>query len=715
VVRNDPLQGTRRSLVSPLTLIGHAPGCDIRLSGENVSPYHCAVVDDGTGPILRDLGSPAGTLVNGQPAVTHRLADGDTLEIGPFQFAVSLGTPRTAEVASAAAITLDREHEALRIQAAAVAAQQAALLEEEARLEQRATALQLQEVQLASHLQERQRQLDDDEEQLRRERDELARERTALRETLQREQQELTQTRAAATAELHKAVSERKRLTVLRRRMNQRWHRHFDAHEAGLKKQEEEVAAATERVNRERARVVAFQERTNSELELSRQELRESWQELGLSQQRWDEALNLEKAQRERQQQAVAALAAQVEAEARALAEEQERQQQRHEALAREAEGLEARIRNQREQLDILARAASSEVAPAAAPLLDESVRLPVAATAEALPGEALPEQVVELAGMLDDQRRHLAEQWQRLLEVQESWQQERTAALAELESAAAGLARRDGEIQAAARALDAQREELRRRQEGLSQLRGALEGWHGRLTAEEAGWQSARDGLLAQLESRERLLQVRSAQLEEVHQRRNRRRRQELAEVQAARARCDEVRRQYSTLWQDHDRLRGALERQERDLASRALALERYRQEVVDQAPNSARAESRLEKLQRRDAARLEAEARDLLADRARLQQERALLDEQAARMHRMEEDLSARQHELATRVGEHEAQRAAAEEEEQRRQEELRLLRAQHALDERQLRQLREEVERLARAMIEEAEEPPPSQQAA
>src|SRR5436190_2229938 len=100
-------------------------------------------------PPLPDPPGPPGELV----VRNDHLADGDAVEIGPFQFTVSLATPRTAEMASAAAITLGREHEALRIQAAAVAAQQAGLLEEEGRLEQRATTLQLQETQLASHLQ----------------------------------------------------------------------------------------------------------------------------------------------------------------------------------------------------------------------------------------------------------------------------------------------------------------------------------------------------------------------------------------------------------------------------------------------------------------------------------------------------------------------------------------------------------------------------------
>src|SRR5436305_12968199 len=49
--------------------------------------------------------------------------------------------------------------DALRVQAAAVAAQQAALTEEESRLEKRRVALEQQEAQLAAHLNEKHRRL----------------------------------------------------------------------------------------------------------------------------------------------------------------------------------------------------------------------------------------------------------------------------------------------------------------------------------------------------------------------------------------------------------------------------------------------------------------------------------------------------------------------------------------------------------------------------
>ena len=93
----------------------------------------------------------------------------------------------------------------------------------------------------------------------------------------------------------------------------------------------------------------------------------------------------------------------------------------------------------------------------------------------------------------------------------------------------------------------------------------------------------------------------------------------------------------------------------------------------------------------------------------------ERVGLDEQAARLNQLEEELLARQRDCAARIAEWESQRGPLEEEEQRRQQEIRRLRRLHALDERQVRQLRDEIERIVRALIEEAEGPPQVNQAA
>jgi hypothetical protein len=707
VVQNGRLAGARCAVASPLTLIGQAEGCDVRLNVEGVSPLHCGIFADPHGPVLRDLESETGTLVNGERVATHRLADGDLLEVGPFQFAVSLGPPPTAEAPAAGAVSLERETEAVRIQAAAVAAQQAAMLEEEGRLAQRATALSRQEEQLATHLQDRQRQLDEAGEQLRQDRLAFEEECAAARAAAAEERSAAAEALAAARREQEQSAKLREHLRRLRRRLRQRWRKHWSAQEAQTKKREEAVRREQERLRRERERVTAFHLRVNTELELGRVRLREEGQELALAQQAWEETLNLDQAERSRQGQELRARADQVAAAEAALARQQQTLQQRCAELTHEAEALETRVRNQRGRLDVLQREAARH----------EGALLPapIPAGPAAAPAEPLPEQVRELAEDLGDQRRCLVEQWERLLQVQNSWQEERSAALAELESSANHLAQREGELRAAERVAEASRQELHRQQAELSRLRGVLEGRQARLYTQETTWQAEKDGLLNEVELRERQLTLRAQRLEEVHRRRNQRRKEELAQFHTALARCDEARRQYSALWQEAEQLREALQQQERTLSGQTLAVERYRLETINQAADSARAEAKIDRLVRRDGARLEAEARDLALERRRLLHERGRLGEQADRLNRREEELLLRQREAAARTDEWETQQAGHAEDEEQRQQELRRLRARHALDERQLRQLREEIERLAHSLIEEGDGLGQPQQAA
>src|SRR5437667_87945 len=91
VVQNGRLSGARRPLAAPLTLVGHAEGCHIRLSLPGVSAFHCALVAGPESLTVEDLKSQTGTLVNGEPATRRVLQNGDLLSIGPCRFRVRLG------------------------------------------------------------------------------------------------------------------------------------------------------------------------------------------------------------------------------------------------------------------------------------------------------------------------------------------------------------------------------------------------------------------------------------------------------------------------------------------------------------------------------------------------------------------------------------------------------------------------------------------------
>ncbi len=125
VVQNGRLSGTRRALALPLTLIGKAPGCDVRLNIDGVNPLHCAILQVPGGLLLRDLGSEQGTYVNQEKVATWPLTTGDVIGVGPFLFRVELPASEPGVGIEADSNGLAAERDALRLQAAAVAAQQA--------------------------------------------------------------------------------------------------------------------------------------------------------------------------------------------------------------------------------------------------------------------------------------------------------------------------------------------------------------------------------------------------------------------------------------------------------------------------------------------------------------------------------------------------------------------------------------------------------------
>ena len=64
--------------------LGSGPDCHFRLQAGNVDHNHARVVWEGRGVLLTDLGSAAGTYVNGEKIATdHSLRDGDRICLGP--------------------------------------------------------------------------------------------------------------------------------------------------------------------------------------------------------------------------------------------------------------------------------------------------------------------------------------------------------------------------------------------------------------------------------------------------------------------------------------------------------------------------------------------------------------------------------------------------------------------------------------------------------
>ncbi|HTU88479.1 MAG TPA: hypothetical protein VMF69_00130, partial [Gemmataceae bacterium] len=446
------------------------------------------------------------------------------------------------------------------------------------------------------------------------------------------------------------------------------------------------------------------------EIEVGRRQLQDEWQQLGLAQQQWESCLNQEQTERTRRLRALDRRTAEVAVTEQKLAEQRCAAEQLQLQLRKETEGLETRICNQRLKLLELEKQLSE--GQRAGSVSDGCLAVAYASGSSEAPRSPKPRQfdvphvLARLAGDLADQRRHLLEQWQCLLELHEIWGPERSAIVGQFESAARELVLIEQRLAVREQALAAGETDLYLRQQALFDVRCSLEAWQARLTARETFLDNERVMLLADVQAREEAAESQARRLEEIRQRRTRRRSQEIEELRLARAQHEQMRRDYALLWQENQDRRAELIREHRELAAKSLALEQFRQELLGRADDTPRSEKRLIRLQRRNLARIQAGERDLLRERAALMGETKRLDLRDARLIEQEEKLVVQHEDWMKQVADWEDRQAAAAALEQHRQQELRHWQLLHQRDERQLLELREEVERIARLLLEEGE---------
>ncbi len=177
---------------------------------------------------LRDLDSSKGTFVNGQNVSHIALKDGDILSVGPFQFRVSLSSSRAPEMEPAT-------RDPIRLQSAAVAAQQVALTEEESKLAQRRTALEKQEEQLSAHLEDKRLKLLHLSERAQAERAALDQDRMAYERHVEKVTGDMTAAQRDFLAQQQKIENERSAWGHCTRRLRQRWHRFWLAERKNTK------------------------------------------------------------------------------------------------------------------------------------------------------------------------------------------------------------------------------------------------------------------------------------------------------------------------------------------------------------------------------------------------------------------------------------------------------------------------------------------------
>lgn len=687
VVQNGRLAGRRCPLRAPLTLIGCGENCDIRVNVDGAGALHCAVSLGPEGVSLRHLSRKHRTLVNGEPATSAPLKDGDTVTVGPCRFGVRL-------TAAPSALEKDRkERDALRIQAAAVAAQQAALFEEETRLHQRRLTLERQEKELVAHLEEKRSRLLEAQALVRQSHAAMQEERARYEQCIAVTTRRLEIDRRGLADGLRQLQDERRHLLQLRKRMKHRWHRSWAAERAAMRRREAALEQKARRLDHEKEALLQARRRFHGDTELERRRLQEQWDQLRQEQKRWEEQYIGERAELAERARVLEQREADLAAAERAWTGQKQHLEATRASLEREIQGLENRIRHQRQNLH-------TEVPephwPVPAVIAGPASALPVPADESLTPRWAM---LAALAGELADQRLHLLEHWQRLIQTHQDWQRERETVTGELEAQARHLQEREDAL---GQAVD----RCRRQYQEVVQLRRHLDSRQAQLTMQAAAWSAERDRWRAELQAREDNLEGRLSGLVQLRKVWHERQRQGVARLRAEYAACDRLRQDYSLLRRQWLQRTAALTEEEKKLAQRALVVEQYRQKYIDQAPDPAEAAKRLEGLQQRLATVFTRAATDYRQHRESLREEIARLEERYGAVNRALEQVVAREAALAAREAAWEERRTHTEHEADRLRRETQRLREQRAAYERQITDLRDEVERLARQILAEEE---------
>jgi hypothetical protein len=579
----------------------------------------------------------------------------------------------------------NRDREACRIQAAALVAEHAALMEWETRLRQRQSGLEKREAEIAGRLDEKYQhvqglhhQLGQGREQVRQERDEMA----AQRQKLEQERHEVQVEREKLGRDYVRLKRTwKKRVRALRKKFHERQQEQerlqaeLDSRAQKLDKQERQSRNAVEH---ERAR-----------LRLSREQFLEEHT------QNHKERKQAEQARQERE----AVLQQQLQ---NLLEEQRHWQSERHELeqkcseLRAEAQGLENRIVNARRLLP------GVEPAQNLALPLDEPapshLRLHQAPPAD----DATEIAWHDHAHTLADYRMLLAEMYARLAHAEEDWKAKQLDAVAELETVAVQLQQQEDQLFERRRELENRSVQLGQEREQQQRQRRELERRSTESIIQQTLWQGEKARQQADWQSRERLLHRREIALADLLRRWQQRRREDIARVREILHAHETVQRQWQEQAEEYRNRCRALREGQQSLAEQVLALEQARVEFLDRVENAPAASKRVERLRRRWQSLSARPLREAGKHWKKLEAEQTKWQESMARFLHEIETVRQREHELAYRETESESFRRRIEQQAAEQEENQVMWQAVRASYEQQLADLRNEVERLAKELI-------------
>lgn len=709
VVRNGKYRGTRIPLTVPATVIGSAERCDVKLTARRVGDVHALVTITNSGPTLRSW-FPDETLVNGIPTTAAVLRDGDELQIGPCLFQLAWYAEDLVPL-QPAALEPDEIAE-LRAQAAAVAAQQALLVEEEWQLREREHALNEQEAQLAAVLDEKHRQLAGLLAQLGDGREQYRLDKAAEYAKIAAEKQRLAKM-SAHVAPLHRAArKQKKKARELYRNYVERIRRRAAA-------EREAIAIERLKLDREKAELESEVEGFNAEsaefdadvAETDRR-LREAWDLVDVATRRAmadrAEADALLAAERESLARAAAEMASQhralnagrAAAEARVAEALAEVARLEHRAAA--ARAVLQDLERQRGQLP------STALATDAVPLDRKSDRSPAQLIADLQQRERdLLREKHQLAAAnaelsrryadLADERTVIAEQTATLSVARDLWRQDEGRVLADLESVARAVHSREIALEARDRELAAASRRRMQRERDLWELRLRLEGWQTALASREARFAADRDRWSAELDARRGHLERWENALQTLCRKWSAVRAADRATLHEEIAHNKAVRTAYSTKLANLDREKKEILTEVAKVAERALAAEQLATELL-RGPHGPRAMKRLRVLRRAWERRFTQFLNEIETRREAAVAEQMLARERTALAHRSlieSQELRANDAEVGMRA---DAVRLAASRALDDRESALEAAQETRRLTERELEQARTEVDRVA-----------------
>ena len=772
IVQSGRQNGARRPLQIPLTVIGKAAGCDIRLNSTNIGEMHCLLVHGPTGLMIRDLDSANGTFVNGERTTSLNLKDGDLLTIGSFQFRLHL-PPRSFAIPDQAAggetvkIT-ESDQDALRLQAAAVAAQQCSLGEEEANLQHRKASLERQEEQLASHLEEKRRKLQILNDRAQAERQSLQQDRLAYEQHIEKITSDLSAAQREVLQNQEQFLAERRRLAELYRRLRGRLHEQLYAQKQKVKQREDDLITRAKALEQENLRmdqreqkIEAMRLEFNADYTTGRNQLKDGWQRLRQAQHAWRQRRGQERQVLKQRGSGLEDAQKILEKAQRDFLREKEAWNIQRHTLDQDVAGLETRVRNQRQRiiqqqleinrLDNLVRLRQGTgnreqgtgnreqgaLVPVPCSLVPVPCSLvPVPCSEQPEPADdkkrgrphgsrsklakinrELENEVQDrlahlerLAGDLADQRLLLLEQWQRLVQTQNHWENDHTLTANELEALTLRLREQEQDLNQRERSYEQAEHQFRLRHRELTHLRQHLVAWRARLKTRENVLEGEREQLLTDVQSREELVEKQLSSLTELRRRWTRRRRRELTQLHSDCTAYDRLLQECNLLRQTLADRTSELEEEKRKLTEKTLALEQYRQEFFVRADHP-HAERRLERLRRRWLAQNAAAVRNLTQQRETLQTELAAMQNHLNELVKRQQLVTQAEDELTDKQTTFEHQQVLAAVRTARLEQDLQSAESQRQLIEQQLGKMKEEIERIARQLLEEPEPQTPA----